>query len=86
MVSEPEFKRAYWASRRGMLELDLILVPFCEQRFRGLDEVSLARYWKLLECEDTELFAWFLRRGRPDDVELRAIVDDILEFTHRTQD
>lgn len=85
MVSEPEFKRAYWASRRGMLELDLILVPYCEQRFRELDEVAVAGYWKLLECEDTELFAWFLRRARPDDAELRVIVDDILEFTLRAQ-
>lgn len=81
MVSENEFKRIYWASRRGMLELDLILVPFVEQRFKQLDEEGQQRYCKLLECEDTELFSWFLGRERPEDSELAAIVDDILAFT-----
>lgn len=81
MVSESEFKRVYWASRRGMLELDLIMVPYVEQRFKVLDEADQRRYCRLLESEDTELFAWFLQRQRPEDPELVRIVDDILAFT-----
>ena len=38
MVSELEYKRIAWHSRRGMLELDLILVPFVEEHLRGLAE------------------------------------------------
>ena len=30
-------QRIRWHSRRGMLELDLILVPFAEQHFESLD-------------------------------------------------
>lgn len=81
MVSESEFKRIYWASRRGMLELDLIMVPYVEQRFKALDEGDQRRYCRLLESEDTELFAWFLQRERPEDPDLVKIVDDILAFT-----
>ncbi|HUH38879.1 MAG TPA: succinate dehydrogenase assembly factor 2 [Spongiibacteraceae bacterium] len=80
MVSDSEFKRLYWASRRGMLELDLMLVPFFEARFRELSEVDQARFVRLLACEDTELFSWFMQRERPEDKELSTIVDAIVAF------
>ena len=82
-LSESDYKRLYWASRRGMLELDLVLMPFAQQRLRELDAVDQQRYVRLLECEDTELFAWFLQRQRPQDLELAAIVDSVLEFSRR---
>lgn len=78
MISHDDINRIFWASRRGMLELDLILVPFVEQRLRELDAIDLQRYVKLLECEDTELFAWFLQRQMPEDPELAGIVEQIL--------
>jgi len=84
MLSEPDYKRIYWGSRRGMLELDLVLMPFAERRVRELDAVDQQRYIRLLECEDTELFAWFLQRQRPQDLELAAIVDLVLEFAQRS--
>jgi antitoxin CptB len=80
MFSDSEYKRIYWASRRGMLELDLVLMPFVEQRLRQLDAEDQQRYVQLLECEDTELFAWFLQRQQPQDAELADIVEKILEF------
>jgi antitoxin CptB len=80
MYSESDYKRIYWASRRGMLELDLILLPFVEHRLRELDDVDQRRYVTLLECEDTELFAWFMRSQRPADPELTRIVDQIIAF------
>jgi antitoxin CptB len=83
MLSEPDYRRIYWASRRGMLELDLVLMPFIEQRLRLLSAIDQQRYANLLECEDTELFAWFLQRQRPQDLELAAIVDIVLAFTRR---
>lgn len=81
MVSENEFKRICWACRRGMLELDLVLVPYVEHRFRDLDEESQQRFIRLLDSEDTELFAWFLSRSLPEDPELAMIVNDITTFT-----
>lgn len=83
MLSELDIKRIYWASRRGMLELDLILVPFFEQCFRDLAAADQQRYIDLMECEDTELFAWFLGRQSPEDAELKSIVDRILSFTRK---
>ena len=77
MISESEYKRLYWASRRGMLELDLILVPFFEHCFKSLSENDQQIYIRLLEEEDTDLFSWFLGRGEPEDKELAALVNTI---------
>jgi len=81
-VTDAEYNRTRWHSRRGMLELDLVLVPFVEHHFRGLDDVDQGRYLRLLECEDTDLFRWFLRAERPGDAELDAIVTTILDRHH----
>lgn len=81
MVSDAEFKRVYWASRRGMLELDLILVPFFEGRYASLPPARQALYRRLMECEDTELFVWLLGRAEPEDPALASLTREILEFS-----
>ncbi len=83
MESDLEYNRTLWASRRGMLELDLVLGPFVREAYRELSSDDRARYRALLECEDQELFGWFLGRLRPEDAELSKIVDTVLAFTHR---
>jgi antitoxin CptB len=80
MMLEDELKRMRWAARRGMLELDLVLEPFVSRRYGQLDEQDRTRFRRLMECEDQQLFAWFLRREKPEDEELAAIVDQILAF------
>lgn len=75
--------RLFWASRRGMLELDLILLPFLEKVYPGLDEEDKTRFQKLLDCEDQEMFTWFLRREDPADPDLLRIVQVIRDT--RTQ-
>lgn len=78
MISDQELNRIRWASRRGMLELDLILVPFVEEKLRQLDEKNLQRYLDLLEEEDNDLFAWFLGHRKPEDKDLAVIVEQVL--------
>jgi len=72
-----EINRLLWASRRGMLELDLILQPFVERVYPGLSEEHQQFFHQLLECEDQDLFAWFIHRGDPEDAGLKRIVDII---------
>ena len=80
MVVESELRRIYWASRRGMLELDLMLVPFVENQFRQLTSEDQACYVKLLESEDNDLFAWCLGSAVPEDPELASIVGKIRDY------
>lgn len=73
--------RLFWGSRRGMLELDLVLLPFLENVYPSLDQEDKERYWSLLECEDQDMFGWFLKRKDPDDPELLKIVTIIRNNT-----
>jgi len=71
-------KRMYWHSRRGMLELDLILVPFAEKFLPGLSTAQQQDYARLLEEEDQDLFLWLTRRAPVPVRELEGIVATIL--------
>ena len=83
MQNSSEYNRVCWASRRGMLELDLVLEPFVKEAYPTLSEADQRRYRDLLECEDQDMYRWFLGRVRPDDPELASIVDAILAFARR---
>ena len=76
-----EINRLLWASRRGMLELDLILQPFVEQAYPALEFSDQVRYQQLLEEQDQDLFAWFLKRQDPQDADLLRIVSIIRDHT-----
>ena len=69
--------RLLWASRRGMLELDLILTPFVENVYDSLDEQDQLRCQVLLDCEDQTLFLWFMQREQPTDRNMQRILQII---------
>jgi antitoxin CptB len=75
--SDVDINRLFWGSRRGMLELDLVLMPFLENVYPTLEQADKERYWLLLEEQDLDLFAWFMRRTDPANPELQRIVDII---------
>ncbi|MCL4143040.1 UNVERIFIED_CONTAM: hypothetical protein GTU68_045412 [Idotea baltica] len=77
--------RLFWASRRGMLELDLVLLPFLEKIYPTLEQEDKERYWRLLDCEDQDMFGWFLRRENPDDSDLLKIVQIIRDTRSETR-
>lgn len=79
-LSEIEYKRTIWASKRGMLELDLILLPFVENRLLELSESDQRRYIRLMEEEDTDLFAWFMRKDKPEDPDLLEAVYQVIAY------
>ncbi|MGX5218371.1 MULTISPECIES: FAD assembly factor SdhE [Pseudomonas] len=79
MVDSTELNRLFWHSRRGMLELDVLLVPFVKEVYSDLDPEDQARYVKLLECEDQDMFGWFMQRAEPEDEDLKRMVRMILD-------
>ena len=78
-LSETELNRLRWRSRRGMLELDLLLGPFFEDVFHDLSTEEQQTFIHLLEQDDPDLLQWFSRKGEPEDVQLRALVNRILD-------
>ena len=69
--------RLLWASRRGMLELDMILAPFVEDVYDSLEEDDKLRFEVLLEREDQTLFMWFMQREQPIDPNMQRIMQII---------
>ena len=62
-VEEAHRKRLLWHSRRGMLELDLLLVPYAQHHLPEMDATALAGYEALLAQEDQDLFLWLTGRA-----------------------
>jgi antitoxin CptB len=63
-VTEEDLRRLRWRCRRGMLENDLVLNRFLDQRAAGLDRETLESLNELLELGDNEL--WDLICGRAE--------------------
>ncbi len=80
MTDNSAHNRVFWHSRRGMLELDLALMPFVKEVYPRLSPEDQAIYRRLLECEDTELFDWVLQKSIPEDKELAYIMDKIITY------
>lgn len=71
---EQEIRRLWWHSRRGMLELDNLLLPFTETQFRGLNQVDKAQYRRMIDSEDQDLFDWFMEKSICPDAEIQRMV------------
>ena len=79
MLDQDQLKCLQWRSRRGMLELDVLLEPFSRVALPEMNEADQLTYVRLLECEDPDLFSWFMSGERPEDPELSRMVDRVLE-------
>lgn len=62
-----EINRLRWRCRRGMLELDLVLGEFLEQRYIDLPESQQAAFEALLACSDQELWDMLYGKLSPND-------------------
>ncbi|NBI12763.1 succinate dehydrogenase assembly factor 2 family protein [[Haemophilus] felis] len=69
--------RIEWDCRRGMLELDKVIMPFYLQFFDQLNDSQKDVFIRLLACSDLELFSWFFNRKQPTDLELQQMVEHI---------
>ena len=79
MASNEEQNRMRWASRRGLLELDLLLGPFVEKVFPLLDSNAKEAYRRLMSCDDQDILNWIMDRAPLSDSSLASIVVSIRE-------
>ena len=76
-VGKSDEGRLYWRSRRGMLELELVLVPFLRERYPHLPPNLQCMYAELLECEDWQIFDWLQGRSRPERSLMKQLIERI---------
>ena len=79
MFTKQRIARLKWACRRGMLELDVLFMPFVDEAFEDLTDEKKLVFERLLTCDDPDLFAWFMGHQPCEDTELAAMVEHILK-------
>ena len=71
--------RLRWACRRGMLELDVLFMPFVEEAWDELNFEDKVTFERLLECDDPDLFAWAMGHDKSKDPALQSMMSYIVK-------
>jgi antitoxin CptB len=69
-----EVSRLRWRCRRGMKELDLLLLRYLEQEYPAAPPADRAAFARILELQDPELFGYLVGRESPTDAGLRHVL------------
>ena len=80
MDHREEWNRAKWASRRGLLELDLLLAPFVNEAFLQLDTVLRQNYREMLFQDDQDLMEWIMGRSAITEDRFVPVIEEIRRF------
>lgn len=73
-MSDAELARTRWRCRRGLLELDLLLLRFVERGYADLDPAQRTAFTRMLELADAELLGLLQGESTPNDPELTRLV------------
>ncbi len=76
-----ELSRLRWRCRRGMRELDVLLIRYLEQEFQLASAAERDAFVQLLELPDPDLFGYLVGRTTPDE----AIERDVVAHIRRDQ-
>ena len=74
--------KAMFKSRRGLNELDQILVPFVTKKFKQLEELEKILFLELLEFEDIDLADLILYKKIRSSEKFKKIISKIIEFSN----
>jgi len=77
-VQDETLRRLRWQCRRGLLELDVLLVRFLEQHYSALNETEQGAFQRLLEQPDQTLLSWFQGQQEPP-ADLKMIIDKVVQ-------
>ncbi|HAG96135.1 MAG: hypothetical protein CMK83_23390 [Pseudomonadales bacterium] len=77
-TQEEHIRRLRWHCRRGIKEVEVLLLPFFEEKYPALDEDDKKLFEKLLDQHDVEMFEWFTHRSKPEAADLARIVSMVL--------
>jgi len=74
-----ELERVRWRCRRGLLELDIVLGHFVEQRYLALDGRQRVIFDELLDLPDTELWDAITGKKEPPHAHQHEVVQWLKE-------
>ncbi len=82
MDREAKLKALLWASRRGMLELDVILTPYIDAEFQNMSEANIKHFEDYLTQDDPDLYAWLMGFETPNS-EYLELTNHIKAFINK---
>jgi antitoxin CptB len=77
-VADHEEAQLRWRCRRGMRELDLLLLRYLERDYPSAPVAERQAFATLLSCQDPEILALLTGRARADDAALAHVVERLL--------
>ena len=80
MSEDAELRRLRWRCRRGMRELDQLMLRYLDGRWPVADESERALFLQLMDTEDDKLWRWFMGYEHCPDAELAALVERIRQL------
>jgi antitoxin CptB len=72
-----EYARIRWRCRRGLLELDLMLIPFAEREYGSLSAHERSAFARLLDYPDPKLLGILVHQGEDPEPGLTELVNKI---------
>ena len=77
MVEAREIERLRWQSRRGLLELDIVLGRFWARSGGALEEGEARALERLLALPDNDLLDCVMGRAEAPEAHLRSMVEKL---------
>jgi len=74
---DPERARLRWRCRRGMRELDQLLIGWLDQHWLEAGQARRDAFRRLLQCEDDLIWRWCTGAARPENPALAALIDEL---------
>ena len=69
-----EVARLRWRCRRGMRELDVVLLRYLEEDYPRASPADRAAFAQILELQDPEIFGYLVGRQAPVEASLGNVV------------
>ena len=69
-----EVARLRWRCRRGMRELDVVLLRYLEEDYPRASQADRAAFAQILELQDPEIFGYLVGRQAPAETSLGNVV------------
>lgn len=70
-----------WRCRRGMRELDVLLLKFLETRYDGLSLAQKETFEAMLQLQDPDLNAMLMGKLEPESEELKQMISLLLSVS-----
>jgi antitoxin CptB len=74
LVVSRDLARIRWKCRRGMREMDILMVRFLDRGYTELDNAGQQAFNRLLDAPDQDILHWLWSDSLPVDPELAQLI------------